>query len=233
MQHPNFPSIARSLNINRSLVLNLSLTKSRITESDYYRDLRLGTDDEPLEEVQAIDRFIDEMKIAIDSDVTRLDIETAARNMILAEAAVRETRSGTTLTVLAVIFAPVSLAASVFGMNVQEVNATGHGIWIFLVCVFVSLALAFLAWAFCKIFIRARMNRRLLRRYREQQSHRPLSSRYDESDPLAALEECGNMRDKQNALPCHWRHLWAYHLGLASVDDLGIKERDLATDNMW
>ena len=129
----------------------------------------------------------------------------------------------------------MSLAASVFGMNVREVNATGHGIWIFLVCAFVSLALAFLAWALCKLFMRARTNRRLLRLYWGQ---RRKDQRYDESDPSVDQLRWRETFQKQKGLwygekDHNWRRLWAYHLGFLSVNDLGIKESDLNTDNMW
>lgn len=42
------------------------------------------------------------------------------------------------MTVLAFIFIPMSLASSIFGMNVQEINTTGHSIWIF-ICTSVAL----------------------------------------------------------------------------------------------
>lgn len=35
------------------------------------------------------------------------------------------------MTVLAFIFVPVSLASSIFGMNVQQINNSGHGIAVF------------------------------------------------------------------------------------------------------
>jgi hypothetical protein len=50
------------------------------------------------------------------------------------------------VTVLAFIFIPINLASSVYGMNVQEINDTGHSIWGFLVTASVLLTMSGLAW---------------------------------------------------------------------------------------
>jgi hypothetical protein len=55
-------------------------------------------------------------------------------------------RCRSTVTVLAFIFIPINLASSVYGMNVQEINATGHSIWGFLVTALVLLTTSGLAW---------------------------------------------------------------------------------------
>ena len=52
------------------------------------------------------------------------------------------------VTVLAFIFIPINTASSVYGMNVQEINETGHSIWTFFVTALVLLACSGLAWAF-------------------------------------------------------------------------------------
>lgn len=50
------------------------------------------------------------------------------------------------VTVLAFVFIPINLASSVYGMNVQEINGTGHSIWGFLVTASVLLTVSGLAW---------------------------------------------------------------------------------------
>jgi Mg2+ and Co2+ transporter CorA len=50
------------------------------------------------------------------------------------------------VTVLAFVFIPINLASSVYGMNVQEINDTGHKIWGFLVTTIVFLILSGLVW---------------------------------------------------------------------------------------
>lgn len=48
---------------------------------------------------------------------------------------------------LAFVFIPISLATSVFGMNIQELNSTGQPIWVFVVTAAVTLGIAFSIWA--------------------------------------------------------------------------------------
>lgn len=50
------------------------------------------------------------------------------------------------VTVLAFVFIPISVSSSIFGMNVQEINDTGHPIWTFVVTAVVLLAFSGLAW---------------------------------------------------------------------------------------
>lgn len=47
---------------------------------------------------------------------------------------------------LAFVFIPISLASSIFGMNVQEINDTGHSIWTFVITVMVMLLASSGVW---------------------------------------------------------------------------------------
>jgi hypothetical protein len=51
------------------------------------------------------------------------------------------------VTMLAFVFIPISLATSIFGMNIQELNSTGQPIWGFVVTAVATLAAAFWTWA--------------------------------------------------------------------------------------
>lgn len=51
-----------------------------------------------------------------------------------------------TVTILAFIFIPTTLASSVFGMNVQEINNTGKSIWTFAVTALSLTGVAVTAW---------------------------------------------------------------------------------------
>lgn len=50
------------------------------------------------------------------------------------------------VTILAFVFVPISLASSIFGMNVQEINATGHGIRSFVLTALLMLLSSLIAW---------------------------------------------------------------------------------------
>ena len=51
-----------------------------------------------------------------------------------------------TVTILAFIFLPTSLASSIFGMNVQQINNTGKNIWIFIVTAILMTSAIVIAW---------------------------------------------------------------------------------------
>ena len=59
-------------------------------------------------------------------------------------------------TILAFFFIPISLASSIFGMNVQEINNTGKGIWQFAVTAIVLTGLALGSWGLTNLGLRVR-----------------------------------------------------------------------------
>lgn len=50
------------------------------------------------------------------------------------------------VTVLASVFVPISLASSIFGMNVQEINESGHSVWSFALCAILLWLLTGAVW---------------------------------------------------------------------------------------
>jgi hypothetical protein len=69
------------------------------------------------------------------------------KSIRMAEMSIRESKRVMLLTALAFIFLPISLASSVYGMNVQQINGTGHSIGAFLVTAFAMFASAVVLWA--------------------------------------------------------------------------------------
>lgn len=63
-------------------------------------------------------------------------------------ACLKYTSNALTVTTLAFIFVPFSLATSIFGMNIQELNQNGQSINTFLLTLFVLLISAICVWAF-------------------------------------------------------------------------------------
>jgi Mg2+ and Co2+ transporter CorA len=58
------------------------------------------------------------------------------------------TRPSHIVTVLAFIFVPISLASSIFGMNVQQINDSGHSIFSFVYTSIVLLTVSALGFFF-------------------------------------------------------------------------------------
>lgn len=83
---------------------------------------------------------------------SRMSIEEVKRNKMGKTAACcniveqASAYSVATVTILAFIFVPTSLASSIFGMNVQEINNTGNSIWKFLVTAILLTGAAIAAW---------------------------------------------------------------------------------------
>ena len=71
------------------------------------------------------------------------------------------------MTLLAFVFLPVSLVASIFGMNIQQINESGHDIRAFVATSFVMLLSTLLLWVACYSYISVR--RKIAQRYPESQ----------------------------------------------------------------
>ncbi|KAH6865932.1 hypothetical protein BKA58DRAFT_229750 [Alternaria rosae] len=73
--------------------------------------------------------------------------EGTSKSIHMAEMSIRESKRVMLLTALAFIFLPVSLASSVYGMNVQQVNGTGHSIRVFVITAVAMCASSVFLWA--------------------------------------------------------------------------------------
>ena len=60
------------------------------------------------------------------------------------------------VTIIAFVFLPISLATSIFGMNVQQINNTGKEIWVFIVTAVLLTCLAIGTWALSTLFLEGR-----------------------------------------------------------------------------
>lgn len=68
---------------------------------------------------------------------------------------------------LAFIYVPLTLATSVFGMDLQELNGSGRSLWIFIATVLAALAITGMTWMFLTELNRFRTWRRGLARPQE------------------------------------------------------------------
>lgn len=50
------------------------------------------------------------------------------------------------VTILAFIYVPLTTVTSVYGMNIQQINGSGHNIWVFLVTAVLALLVTGLSW---------------------------------------------------------------------------------------
>ena len=72
-----------------------------------------------------------------------------------------------TVAIIAIIYLPISIASSIFGMNVQELNGQGVGIIWFVVTIFTAFGVLLLSWLFFAIMtsqrnaVKDRWNERL------------------------------------------------------------------------
>lgn len=112
------------------------------------------------------------------------------------------------MTVLAAIYLPLSLASSIFGMNVREIDAERNRIWQFAVLalgIAAITALAWWIWRICK-------NARALMQYLHRQFARSDLPQQEARNLDAFLKSQHMLRSKR----------LQYLLGLRSIEKSGI-----------
>lgn len=143
------------------------------------------------------------------------------------------------VTILAIVFIPVSLASSIFGsyitathcscqrqaladheiigMNVQQINKTGHSIWAFVITAFIMLLISGLSFAVW----RSAHNMRLLAQY----THRHKGEEwYSEMGPrLKVLKSRLGLMNWTLFLRQSTFERWLIYLGLRRVEKAGIE----------
>lgn len=93
-----------------------------------------------------LDRLIENVQRRL-TEADRLVAQRAhGKTFELSETSIEESKAAMSLTSLATVFIPISLASSIFGMNIQEINGTGLDIWVFILTVIVALLLTLLGW---------------------------------------------------------------------------------------
>ncbi|MCJ1435082.1 hypothetical protein MMC27_004452 [Xylographa pallens] len=132
---------------NSSRKLNQIIEKHLETpeSSDIPRSIR-NDQDEALADAQALETRI---RDRLQMKVGRWSLEESRRS-------IDEGKRVKLLTILAFIFIPISLVASVFGMNVQEINNSGRSIWVFFVTAIILTFIAACLWAVANLFVRWR-----------------------------------------------------------------------------
>ena len=50
------------------------------------------------------------------------------------------------MTILAFIYAPLNTATSIYGMNIQQINSSGHNIGVFIITAFIVLLTTAISW---------------------------------------------------------------------------------------
>ena len=121
-------------------------------------------------------------------------------------------------------------------MNIQEVHATGHGIWIFAALSIAMLTVSCLSWLFCCTVCKARRNWEELSQIKTDRLL-PVSSRFKSVQNFQALDKAiaRQQGHVQRGLKAHWClcrvKRWACYLGLASLETLNISPQYLAGEN--
>ncbi|KAI4195183.1 MAG: hypothetical protein LQ350_007357 [Teloschistes chrysophthalmus] len=75
-----------------------------------------------------------------------LQVNSGIKSLEESRVSIEEGKRIKLLTTLAFIFIPTSLASSIFGMNVQEINSTGKPIWTFILTAILLTSAAVVTW---------------------------------------------------------------------------------------
>lgn len=110
---------------------------------DYYKELKrmnpnMNMRRTPVEGHEATKQSADQLHVFFTENIQLLLGIISIQD---AQHSIQQTHQSTILTALATVYLPLSLATSVFGMNLQEMNGSGPKIWIFVIVCAVLLVL--------------------------------------------------------------------------------------------
>lgn len=84
-----------------------------------------------------------------------LQVNASIKSLEESRRSIEEARSVKLITILAFFFIPTSLASSLFGMNIQEINKSGKHISTFIVTAVLMTSAAFIVWGLSVLIRRA------------------------------------------------------------------------------
>ncbi|KAI1734578.1 hypothetical protein F4680DRAFT_453856 [Xylaria scruposa] len=116
----------------------------RIQGSEEYRNLveRFGCIEKEIARTEALARDY------LQHHVGMFSLEESRASIKQAKVAFEESRRTKLITVLAIFFVPISLSTSVFGMNIDELNASGQSLWVFILTTVLIVAVTMILWGF-------------------------------------------------------------------------------------
>ncbi|KAF2729757.1 hypothetical protein EJ04DRAFT_62911 [Polyplosphaeria fusca] len=101
-----------------------------------------------------------------------IEVQSSGSSTEMARISIQESKRVILLTFLAFVFLPISLASSIYGMNVQQINQTGHHIGVFVATAFLLLLTTFGLWLVSAAFVAVRAS--LSDKYEEKQRNNPV-----------------------------------------------------------
>lgn len=127
----------------------------------FFEDLHTEQDDVTADLLVVESEFKDILQMQVGS----LSLAESRKSIEMSKKSIEEGKRIKLLTMLAFFFIPVSLATSIYGMNLQQINQTGHDIWAFVITAVAIVVVALLAWALSLLINSAWTNWRDPRRY--------------------------------------------------------------------
>lgn len=147
---PKLSMICSSLEFDRRVVLRIQERVADIRRSDYalaFSRLEQLLGDARSEKTDSEEQLNNQYRtISLQEARNAVSCESISTRIPLRLRAL--TWSSYIVTVLAFIFIPISLASSIFGMNVQQINETGHSIFPFIYTSIVLLTISGLSYSF-------------------------------------------------------------------------------------
>ncbi|KAK3305868.1 uncharacterized protein B0T15DRAFT_494004 [Chaetomium strumarium] len=115
----------------------------------------------------------------------QIDMISSGKSNEMAERSIQESKRAILLTVLAFIFLPVSLASSIYGMNVQQINASGLDIRAFVITAIVLLLVTVLLWAGASAVVAYRNHR--IEKWQSRKRDDPYSAERSRRDNILLI----------------------------------------------
>lgn len=87
-----------------------------------------------------------EVRDYLQLEASRLSLQESRKSIELSNYQIHENRKVKIFTILAFIYIPVTTVTSIYGMNIQQINGSGHSIWIFAVTSVAALLITGSVW---------------------------------------------------------------------------------------
>ncbi|KAL8885949.1 MAG: hypothetical protein Q9192_006563 [Flavoplaca navasiana] len=119
-----------------------SCYKWELSEMRSYQD----ADNEVKDSVEEASRLEGQVREYLQLQIGIKALEESKKSIEVSNQQIQEGKRMKTFTILALVYVPLNLASSIYGMNIQQLNGSGQSVWIFVVTAVIALLITAGTW---------------------------------------------------------------------------------------